>query len=190
MRIAYVGQNPWVSAAIAHSLERAELWEFAHRAAVDAELRSTADMIVLDGGEQPAVAHLAAEIAADGCRVVVLASDAARSHLRAIGDLPGVDLLDRGAGPDGLVELLLAVQLGDASEVSHREARLSEQERRVLALTAGGATAAQVAEELGITSGTVAAYLRRIRVKYRMAGRPARQKIDLYHRALEDGVIA
>jgi len=190
MRIAYVGQNPWVSAAIAHCLERAELWEFAHRTAVDAELRSTADVIVLDGGEQVEVAHLAAEIAADGCRVVVIAPAAVRSHMRAVGDLPGVDLLDRNAGPDGLVELLLALQLGDATAPVAAEVRLSEQERRVLALTAGGATAAQVAEQLGITSGTVAAYLRRIRVKYRMAGRPARQKIDLYHRALEDGLLA
>lgn len=68
-------------------------------------------------------------------------------------------------------------------------ARLSAQEARVLTRFADGARAQDVADELHITLGTLEDYLRRIRAKYAEAGRPASTKVDLYKRAVEDGLL-
>ena len=54
-------------------------------------------------------------------------------------------------------------------------------------LYASGEPAARVAQLTGLTADTVNAYLARIRQKYAEAGRPARNKTELFKRALEDG---
>lgn len=69
------------------------------------------------------------------------------------------------------------------------DARLSEQETRILTMFADGAKAQAVASRLGITVGTLEDYVRRIRVKYARVGRPAYTKVDLYKRAVEDGLL-
>ena len=66
---------------------------------------------------------------------------------------------------------------------------LSPRQQEVLALYASGADAATVARVLGIQPGTVPDYVSRIRYKYADAGRPARSKMDLYKRAIEDGYL-
>ncbi|ALJ19206.1 response regulator transcription factor [Microbacterium sp. No. 7] len=66
---------------------------------------------------------------------------------------------------------------------------LTERERQVLALYAGGRTAGQVASRLFISRGTVHDHIRRIRAKYEAAGRPAPTKVDLFRRAVEDGIV-
>ncbi|TDS74920.1 response regulator transcription factor [Amnibacterium kyonggiense] len=68
-------------------------------------------------------------------------------------------------------------------------AALSPQESRVLQLFADGARSQRVAEELHITVGTLEDYIRRIRTKYAKVGRPAPTKVDLYKRAVEDGLL-
>jgi DNA-binding CsgD family transcriptional regulator len=67
--------------------------------------------------------------------------------------------------------------------------RLSEQERRALVLYVSGAKLAAVAHQLGLRYDTAKSYLDRVRAKYDRAGRPARTKLDLYHRAVEDGLV-
>ena len=64
---------------------------------------------------------------------------------------------------------------------------LSPQLQRVLALYASGETSVRVAQQLGVQVDTVHEYLKRIREKYADAGRPARSKLDLFKRAVEDG---
>ncbi|MCK8475674.1 response regulator transcription factor [Microbacterium aurugineum] len=68
------------------------------------------------------------------------------------------------------------------------EVSLSPREEEVLELYATGATAAQVAQALGITRNTVVDHIKRIRLKYIAAGRPAFTKVDLFRRAVEDGL--
>ncbi len=68
-------------------------------------------------------------------------------------------------------------------------AGLSPKEREVLALYASGDKSVTVAHRAGLSTGTVAEYVRRIRYKYAMAGRPAHTKVDLYKRAVEDGIL-
>jgi len=70
-----------------------------------------------------------------------------------------------------------------------QDAGLSNQESRVLRLFADGAKSQQVADDLHITLGTLEDYIRRIRAKYARVGRPAPTKIDLYKRAVEDGLL-
>lgn len=68
-------------------------------------------------------------------------------------------------------------------------AGLSPKEQEVLAHYASGDKSVAVANRAGLSSSTVAEYVRRIRHKYAMAGRPAHTKVDLYKRAVEDGIL-
>jgi len=69
-------------------------------------------------------------------------------------------------------------------------ARLSDREAEVLSLYAAGETAARVAARLFISRQTVLDHIRRIRTKYAAVGRPAPTKLDLYLRAVEDGIVS
>ncbi|PKQ27139.1 MAG: DNA-binding response regulator [Actinobacteria bacterium HGW-Actinobacteria-4] len=69
------------------------------------------------------------------------------------------------------------------------DAGLSGREQQVLSLYASGETAMSVARRTGLSRDTVADYVSRIRRKYSEAGRPANSRIDLYRRALEDGIL-
>jgi DNA-binding NarL/FixJ family response regulator len=67
--------------------------------------------------------------------------------------------------------------------------RLTSREVEVLALYGSGEKADRVARLLGISRDTVLDHVRRIRQKYAAADRPAHTKVDLYRRAVEDGVL-
>jgi two-component system, NarL family, nitrate/nitrite response regulator NarL len=64
---------------------------------------------------------------------------------------------------------------------------LSHQERRALQLYATGLPLKSVARKMVISEETVKQYLARVRQKYAIAGRAAPTKLELYHRAVEDG---
>ena len=64
---------------------------------------------------------------------------------------------------------------------------LSNQERRTLQLYATGLPMKSVARKMAISEETVKQYLGRVRQKYTIAGRAAPTKLELYHRAVEDG---
>lgn len=82
-------------------------------------------------------------------------------------------------------ELAAAIEV-DADFV---EANLSDRERECIALYAAGLGQYQVAFRMGIAESTVKKNVDRIREKYEAAGRPANTKIDLYRRAVEDGIL-
>lgn len=69
------------------------------------------------------------------------------------------------------------------------DAGLSNRERQALELYASGAKTSLVAQQMGVSSATVIDYIRRVRSKYAHAGRPAHTKVDLYQRAVEDGIL-
>ena len=64
---------------------------------------------------------------------------------------------------------------------------LSQQETRALQLYATGMPMKSVARKMTISDETVKQYLGRVREKYARAGRAASTKLELYHRAVEDG---
>ena len=67
---------------------------------------------------------------------------------------------------------------------------LSRQEERALALYASGLTIAEVADRIGVRHDTARKYLKRVRTKFALAGRPARTKLDLARIAWADGYIS
>jgi DNA-binding NarL/FixJ family response regulator len=66
---------------------------------------------------------------------------------------------------------------------------LSPQEARALRLYATGMPMKSVARRMTLSEETVKQYVARVREKYARAGRAAPTKIELYHRAVEDGYL-
>jgi DNA-binding NarL/FixJ family response regulator len=64
---------------------------------------------------------------------------------------------------------------------------LSAQEKRALGLYATGMPMKSVARRMSISEDTAKQYVGRVREKYAKAGRAAPTKLELYHRAVEDG---
>ena len=75
------------------------------------------------------------------------------------------------------------------SDESLADAKLSPREQEILSLYASGETAVSVAQVTGLSRETVADYVSRIRRKYADVGRPAASRVDLYKRAVEDGIL-
>ncbi len=67
---------------------------------------------------------------------------------------------------------------------------LTPNETSILALYASGETAEQIARQLSFSVHTVNKAVARIREKYRSVGRKVESRIDLFHRAAEDGVVS
>jgi len=70
-----------------------------------------------------------------------------------------------------------------------KDANLSAREREVLSLYASGMSLKQVAYELKIKPSSAKEHIDRVRVKYAKLGREAATKVDLFRRALEDGIL-
>ncbi|MER6790923.1 sigma-70 family RNA polymerase sigma factor [Amycolatopsis mediterranei] len=70
-----------------------------------------------------------------------------------------------------------------------RSIELSPREEAVLRAYASGKTVDAVARELDLQVSTVRVYLNRARDKYEQAGREAETRVDLYKRAVEDGLV-
>ncbi|WP_437582338.1 response regulator [Paramicrobacterium sp. CJ85] len=87
---------------------------------------------------------------------------------------------------DSYVSAELDAALGRSKSLSPR---LSAQERRVMALYAGGEPVKSVAYELGISEETAKSYLKRIREKYRNMGIDVGTKVALRKQAISDGII-
>lgn len=71
-----------------------------------------------------------------------------------------------------------------------KEVNLSQREREVLSLYASGMSLKQVAYQLQIKQSSAKEHIDRVRVKYAKLGREAATKVDLFKRALEDGIIS
>ncbi|SCX07715.1 response regulator transcription factor [Candidatus Aquiluna sp. UB-MaderosW2red] len=77
----------------------------------------------------------------------------------------------------------------DADTLFLRDANLSNREREVLSLYASGMSLKQVAFELKIKRSSAKEHIDRVRVKYAKLGREAGTKVDLFKRAVEDGIL-
>lgn len=82
-------------------------------------------------------------------------------------------------------EILAAIE----SDTSYVAANLGPREKQVLSLYVAGLEIPEVAQQLYITENSVKEYLKRIRVKYTQVNRPANNKLELFRRAIEDGII-
>lgn len=71
-----------------------------------------------------------------------------------------------------------------------KEASLSAREQEVLSLYASGMSLKQVAYQLNIKPSSAKEHIDRVRTKYAKLGREAATKVDLFKRAVEDGIIS
>ncbi|MDH6235791.1 response regulator transcription factor [Cryobacterium sp. CG_9.6] len=134
-----------------------------------------ADVLAFTGGDD---AQLMRSAARSGVLGVVRKSEPANVLL---------DVVARAAVGETIASTDWAAALDGDPELS--DAALSPRERQVLSLYAAGAKAPLVASRTGLSESTVIDYIRRVRSKYERVGRPANTKIDLYKRALEDGIL-
>ncbi|MEY3561307.1 MAG: hypothetical protein RL068_459 [Actinomycetota bacterium] len=71
-----------------------------------------------------------------------------------------------------------------------KDVNLSSREREVLSLYASGMSLKQVAYQLQIKQSSAKEHIDRVRVKYAKLGREAATKVDLFRRAVEDGILS
>ncbi len=133
-------------------------------------------VLIYTCGDQP---HLIRESARAGAMGIVRKAEQPQKILAAI-----VSIL-RG-------EVAATIDWASAIEDDNEfiSAALTDREMEVLALYASGETAERVARHLYISRETVLDHIRRIRTKYAAIDRAAPSKLDLYHRAVEDGILS
>lgn len=132
-------------------------------------------VIAYTSGERP---HLVREAIAAGAAGMIRKSDLPAALVNAVETVLAGGI---AASPDWANAL-------DSDETFVR-AQLTAREAEVLALYASGETAERVAELLFISKETVYDHVRRIRAKYAAVDRPSRTKVELYRRAVEDGIV-
>ena len=137
--------------------------------------RTGAPILAYTSGDQPALVREASRAGAIG---MVRKSELPATIVEAVRTVLRGEVV---ASPDWAAALDFDTQFV--------KARLTGREAEVLALYASGETAARVAQELYISRQTVLDHIRRIRAKYAAANRPAYTKLDLYRRAVEDGIV-
>jgi two-component system response regulator DevR len=204
-RVALIDDHEIVSVAVKAAVAELETLEFIGFAATVDELLAEftqVDVAILDlrlaDGSSP-VANVE-RLAAVGARTLVFTSGESPYLLRAVAKAPVYGIVRKSAPMTVLVETLRQVAAGEAEMSAEwaaamdtdpllQSAKLSSQEQQVLELLASGLKAVAVAYELGIAASTVDDYVRRIRAKYQRVGRPAHTRIDLYKRAVEDGIL-
>lgn len=165
-------------------------------------LRADLDLVVLDlrlsDGSAPE--DNVANIHRMGAHVLVYTGAEDRRLIQSAAKSGALGLIRKSAEPSTLLDAIRTAAHGREvfgadwaaaidADTDLKDAHLSEREQEVLSLYASGETAVSVARYTGLSRDTVADYVSRIRRKYSEAGRPANTRIDLYRRALEDGIL-
>jgi DNA-binding NarL/FixJ family response regulator len=200
-----VDDHDVVSVAVSAAVAQLSELDFVGSAATVPDLIAkfeTVDIAILDlrlaDGSSP-VANVS-RLDAMGARTLVFTSGESPYLMRSVAKTSVFGVVRKSAPMAVLVDTLRRVAAGE-TEMSAEwaaaidtdpqlpSANLSAQEQRVIEMLARGYKEQAVAYELGIATSTVADYVRRIRAKYQRVGRPAHTKIDLYRRAVEDGIL-
>lgn len=204
-RVALVDDHEVVALAVGSViLEHAGLAYVGHAPTVDALLAAElrADLVVLDlnlrDGTSPD--ENVARLEAAGARVLVLTSGEHPYLIRAVSRTGALGIVRKSAPAEVLIDAIARAAAGEPivttewaaaidADPELASAPLSAREREVLALYASGLGAKQVAFRLQISENTVDDHIRRIRQVYGELARPARTKVELYQRSLEDGYL-
>jgi DNA-binding NarL/FixJ family response regulator len=155
-------------------------------------------LLDLDLGDGSTVERNVAAVLAAGPAVLVLSASEKPISVRAAIRAGALGYASKNEPARHIQEAIREVAAG-RDWVSHRLAYilatddaadrpvLSQQETRALQLYATGMPLKSVAKKMTISDETVKQYLGRVREKYARAGRAAPTKLELYHRAVEDG---
>jgi two-component system response regulator DevR len=158
------------------------------------------DIVILDvpEKERSEVRHLTAEIRKSVPMVII---HTARSpSLRWPTSDSHLSFVSKETGTRQLVKAVLLAQRSFADESSRgmavnqpvpesRPVLLPPREKRALQLYASNLPLKSVAFEMGISLATVREYLARTKERYRQAGQSADSKLELYLRAVQDGLV-
>lgn len=160
------------------------------------------DLVVLDVrlSDGSTVDENVAWLRERGLNVLVFTAADNASEVRAASRAGVLGIVRKSESRDVIVDAVREAALGNPvvttdwaaaldSDPELAAAGLSPKEQEVLAHYASGDKSVAVAHRAGLSASTVAEYVRRIRHKYAMAGRPAATKVDLYKRAVEDGIL-
>jgi DNA-binding NarL/FixJ family response regulator len=131
------------------------------------------EVLVLSASDRPPAVRAAIGAGALGYALKNEQADQIRSAIREVA-----------AGRDWISPRLAYIF---ATDDSAGRPSLSQQERRTLQLYAAGLPMKSVAKKMAISEETAKQYLGRVRQKYTLVGRAAPTKLELYHRAVEDG---
>jgi len=203
--VALVDDHEVVSIAVRAAVEQLDDLDFIGAAPTVPELLGRIagiDIVILDlrlaDGSSPVIN--VQKLSDAGARTLVFTSGESPYLMRSVAKTRVFGIVRKSAPISVLVDALRRVASGEqemsaewaaAIETDPQivSARLSPQEQQVLELLARGLKSQAVAYSLGIATPTVDDYITRIRAKYERVGRPAHTKIDLYRRAVEDGIL-
>ncbi|MBE1536705.1 response regulator transcription factor [Actinomadura algeriensis] len=180
--------------------------EVAHVADTVDDVPAGLDVLILDLNlHGRLVLPEVAELAGRTQRVITFSQLTERETVLAALDAGACEFVAKNEGRDHLLEAVLTVAADRpyvtptaagvlaADELAAGERgtalRLSERERTALLLWFQSMSKASVARRMGVSVHTVEMYIKRARVKYAQAGRPAPTKADMLARAIEDGLI-
>lgn len=162
---------------------------------------AAADVVLLDlrlrDGSSPA--SNVVELREAGCRVIVYTEGGTRRQIDEALAAGAEGVLNKDRDPAVLIEAIRSLASGETFE-SEEVARaldrvpalrpsLSPREQETLMLYASGLPTKLVARQLDVGIETVREYLKRIRAKYTALNRAAGTRMEMYQRAVEDGVV-
>lgn len=160
------------------------------------------DLVILDVrlADGSTVTHNLTQLIDRGARVLAFTAADNPAELRAASRAGVLGIVRKTETREAIIEAIRTAATGATVATTEwaaaidadpllASAGLSPKEREVLAHYASGDKSVTVAHRAGLSASTVAEYVRRIRYKYAMAGRPAHTKVDLYKRAVEDGIL-
>ncbi|SFB25957.1 response regulator [Cellulomonas marina] len=160
------------------------------------------DVVVLDlqlgDGVDPAVTVGA--LVQQGARVLLHTQEPRPTLVARCLRAGAAGVVGKGEPVESLVAAVRAVARGErwlggpfAAVLEPGERRrapqLTPRELEAVRLYAGGLPLKSVARRMGVSEETAKEHLKRVRRKYLAAGRPARTKLDLLVRAVEDGHV-
>ncbi len=204
-RIALVEDHALISRGFADLMETApdiELVRMVDTVENLSDLGESLDLVVLDlrlsDGSAPE--ENVAAIHNLGASVLIYTGAEDRRLIQQAARSGALGLIRKSAEPGVLLEAVRTAANGGEvfgadwaaaidADSDLEDAKLSPREQEVLSLYASGETATSVAQRMGLSRETVADYVTRIRRKYADAGRPAHSRVDLYVRAIEDGLL-
>ncbi|MGH3940985.1 MAG: response regulator [Pseudonocardiaceae bacterium] len=139
-------------------------------------------------------------LAAQGHRVIVYSQFTDQDVVHSALSAGAREFIAKDEGPAHLINAVLAVAADEpyvtpavagviVSDRRPNRPKLSERERTALLLWFQSMSKASVAHRMNISPHTVDMFIRRARLKYAQAGRPAPTKADLLVRAIEDDLV-
>jgi len=204
-RIAIVDDHELVGLAVRSLVDAAAGLVFARHERSVADMVAQprdADLVLLDLSlrDDTTPDRNVGTLRAWGAHVLVLTSAENPFLIREASRTEALGIARKSTPGDELVAVMTAAAAGEHvpstewasaldTDPTLHAAPLTRREREVLSLYASGMGAREVAAALFVSENTVNDHLRRIRSVYRLIGRPATTKVDLYRRGIEDGFV-